>query len=668
LLPLLIVAHLRGLPSTLDGSVAVRPHVGIAGDFGTWTVTYRVGSTGIAQGGGIRVELPDTWHAGDRNSANSLQATDPRRDHFVSATTSRPGVKLETIVEGESKDFLIKQARESVDGRAKRYVFVVRVRVAEGRLRSGDAVSIVYGDTSRGSRGMRASIVATPPEPVLVAVDHAGSGTFQLHPARATIQAISGPPAQLLLYGPADAVVGRPAELRFAVVDANANPVQDFTGDIRLRLVQGAARLSAVSRLGENRGWGVVTFTPTGRGIIRVAASAREDTLTARSNPILVHDRDPESRIFWGDLHSHTHYSWDGVGGGSFDYARHVSALDFYAMTDHTSRPGPLSRDLGPQAWPEYTALTDKHYEPGRFVTLHAYEASFGTPWGHHNVYFRGSPGPLIAPAPSRRAITGGGASADADAVGLPELWKALTAGQALTIPHHTGKFPDDLRWDPQNAELRRNFEIYSAHGLSEAFDPEHPLAFEQSDFTAPSVSVKGPQFAQDVWAQGLMLSTIAASDDHRAQPGKPHWGLAAVRAKGLSREEIFDGLYDRRTYGTTGARILLEFSIDGQPMGRKISATAPPRLEVSAHGTDIIEEVQVLRHSPSTRGFRVIHSIRPDALDFTWANADAGFREDSIYYVRVRQRGQINGRIAMAWSSPIWVQIAQPNTPRTER
>jgi hypothetical protein len=651
-LSLLVVLYLRATPSSFqEGVVTVSPDSGVAGNFGTWTVTYRAGAQGIAEGGGVRVELPDTWHAGDRNSANPLQATNPRRDHYVSARSSRDSVRLETIVEGESDDVLVKSARQSLDGRSERYVWVVRVKITQGTLHSGDTLSVVYGDTSAGSRGMRAAVVATPPEPILVAVDTAGTGRFELHAGPPTIRAKSGPPAQLHLYGPSDVVVGRPSELRLAVVDANANPVADFEGDVRFQIVQGSVQLAEVVRQNLARGWGAVPFTPTSAGILRISASALGGILNARSNPIRVNLKDPERSVYWGDLHSHSQYSWDGVGASSFDYARHVSALDFYALTDHSSMPAADTRGLGPHVWQEYNALTDKHYDPGRFVTFHAYEASFGTPYGHHNVYFRGEPGPLLAPG---------------DSVGLPELWKALTAGNALTVPHHTGKFPGGVRWDVHNPELRRNFEIYSAHGLSEAFDRDHPLAFEQSDFTAPSQSANGPQFAQDAWAHGLVLSTIASSDDHRAQPGRPHWGLAAVRAAGLSREEVFDALYERRTYGTTGARILLEFSVNGQPMGQTATASTSPRLEIAAHGTDIIEEVQVLRYSKSARGFDVIHTMQPEALDFTWASLDPGFREDSIYYVRLRQRGQIGGRIAMAWSSPLWVKFNQLEHQRT--
>ena len=66
-------------------TVTVSPALGVAGHYGTWTVTYTVGPGGIEPGGAIRVQLPDTWHAGERNSANRLQAADPTDDHLEMA-------------------------------------------------------------------------------------------------------------------------------------------------------------------------------------------------------------------------------------------------------------------------------------------------------------------------------------------------------------------------------------------------------------------------------------------------------------------------------------------------------------------------------------------------------------------------------------------------------
>jgi hypothetical protein len=409
-----------------------------------------------------------------------------------------------------------------------------------------------------------------------------------------------------------------------------------------------------------------VPFVPTEAGILRIEGSvvhdsgmrrlrepaspnAEKDTaapgqqgLHAVGNPMKVYETEPKFKIYWGELHSHTHYSWDGVGDDNFRYARYVSGLDFYAMTDHCTPPlGKYTQGLGPHVWKEYTEKTEKYYEPGKFATIHAYECSLGAPYGHHNVFFRSAPGPLLA---------------EGD-VTLPELWGALRAAEALTIPHHTGKMPNPIYWYPHNDEIDRNIEIYSAHGLSEAYDPSGPLSFEHSDFTDPSVSVHGPQCVQDAWMQGLWLSTVAATDDHRAHPGQPHYGRAAVRATGLSREEIFDGLYHRRSYGTTGVKILLDFAINGEPMGAKVALTGAPRLEIGAHGTAPIDVIEVLRHSKSEAGFHVLFTFHPGHTDFEWAGADTTFREASIYYVRLREAGLVRNRVAMAWSSPIWVE-----------
>ena len=129
------------------------------------------------------------------------------------------------------------------------------------------------------------------------------------------------------------------------------------------------------------------------------------------------------------------------------------------------------------------------------------------------------------------------------------------------------------------------------------------------------------------------------------------------MTAPALTREAIFDALYQRRTYGTTGARILLDFRVNEEPMGGETTVDGPPRLRLEAHGTDSIESVEILRYSEHDGGFRIIYELHPDALDFEWFGTDDGFREDSIDYLRLRQRGTIRGRIVMAWSSPIWVK-----------
>ena len=101
----------------------------------------------------------------------------------------------------------------------------------------------------------------------------------------------------------------------------------------------------------------------------------------------------------------------------------------------------------------------------------------------------------------------------------------------------------------------------------------------------------------------------------------------------------------------------MLDFRVNDEPMGGETRTNDAPRLQVTAHGTDRIQLVEVLRYSEPGGEFRVIFDLHPDALDVEWSSTDEGFLDEAVYYVRLTQRGHIRGRIVMAWSSPIWVR-----------
>jgi len=629
---------------TSEGSAVVVPDEGIAGQYGTWTVTYTVGKSGIQTGGGIRVQLPDSFNAGPRNSANPLQATDPAGEHYVRAVCSCPDVILKTTAEAQTDGLLVKHSKVSLDGRYARNVFVVRTVLEKGMLQEGDTISVIYGDRSGGGAGLPAGTISSSPKPILIAVDSTGKSRFRELENLPTISCRPGSAVYILFHLPSQAVVGQPIRGLVSLMDSQFNPVEHVS---RIDLSPGTGEADFPKQVTIPPKTGYVEFeiVPRAAGVLRInARTAREELLTT-SNPARVTIEPPRENIYWGDIHSHTHYSWDGVGDDQFNFARYTTGLDFYAMTDHSMTPTEqgYTRGLSDYCWPEYTALNEKFNVPGRFVTIQAYECSLGTPYGHHNVYFRDKPGALMDSRDST----------------LPSLWEALEAGNALTIPHHTGKMPKDITFVDNNAEFRRNIEIYSSHGLSEVYNPKHPLAFENSLFTGDSQSVKTPSYVQNAWMMGLMFSTIASSDDHRAHPGLPHHGLAAVRASQLTRNDVFQGLYDRHTYGTTGAKIILDFTLNGAEMGETVELQGPPVLKVGVIGTDLIDSVEILSYYPIQGApfFNVIHTWRPDGMEFEGEYTDPHGKPGWIYYVRATQKYKILDRLVMAWSSPIWTK-----------
>jgi hypothetical protein len=647
LVPITVPAKPEVLPETTrSGRVKVEPSTGIAGEYGTWTVTYSAAET-IKEGGGIRVQLPEAWHAGLRNSANRLQATAPSEPNYISARCSNSNVVLQTTVEFENPAVLVKTVKPSnMSHRMGYYVFIVRVVVLKGEIKEGETLSVIYGDPSRGSKGMRAAIITGHVEPIIVALDFEGRGQFRIHAERPALVAQPGNATELLVHARSDATVGEPSPLKLAFLDRFGNPATTFEGDVALIVTRGKAEAPAKVHIEKGRGWAETNFTPQEPGLLRIQASESTRKLSAQSNPVDVHQTHPQDQIYWGDLHSHTRYSGsDGVGHpeDAYEYAQHISGLDFYAMTDHSGPVEPIYSRLTSKEWPEYCGLAEKHYLPNQFVTLHAYECSFYAPYGHHNVFFRGEPGPLLDP----------------ETVTLPELWKALKAGETLTIPHHTLKMPEPIDWTiAHNSDFQRNIEIYSGHGSSEEYDPTEPLAYEQSLFTNPSQTTKTGMSAQKAWIQNHQLSTIASSDDHRGHPGQPQYGIAAVRASALTRDAIFDGLYKKQTYGTTGVRILLDFSVNNIAMGGHATVKKKAPIHARAVGTDIIERIEVLRHTENQPGFQIIRQASPADEIVTLDFEDHPPGASAIYYVRVWQRALVRERLGMAWSSPIWVKL----------
>ena len=85
--------------------------------------------------------------------------------------------------------------------------------------------------------------------------------------------------------------------------------------------------------------------------------------------------------------------------------------------------------------------------------------------------------------------------------------------------------------------------------------------------------------FVRQYLSHGHRVGLIAASDDHLSHPGysapnrnslAQRGGLGAVMAPERSRDAIFDAMKQRRTYATTGDRIILDVNVNGTPMGQE--------------------------------------------------------------------------------------------------
>jgi hypothetical protein len=198
--------------------------------------------------------------------------------------------------------------------------------------------------------------------------------------------------------------------------------------------------------------------------------------------------------------------------------------------------------------------------------------------------------------------------------------------------------------------------EIYSSWGSYESRS-DNPLNSKKQPLN---------QSAQYIWSRGALLGITAAGDSHLGYPGRslPYSdryhcqcfkaGICGVYAEKLTRETLWDAIYNRHCYGTTGERIILRFELNGNRMGSVLeySETAVGltnrKIKVFVAGTDLIRRVDVMKNNCLL--YR--HCPESDSADFVFEDKPHEKPDTrDWYYVRVFQA---DGNAA--WSSPVWV------------
>ena len=362
--------------------------------------------------------------------------------------------------------------------------------------------------------------------------------------------------------------------------------------------------------------------------------------------------------VYFGDIHTHSGQSDDQFGTcgtGTVDenyrYARDVSNLDFYALTEHDWQTGPAH-------WETLMHKVEAYNAPDRFATIPAFEWT-SLVYGHRNVYYADAAQPYFLAW--QEAMAGGSRQPMAPGVDSPaDLWRKLDALNtfAITIPHHPSASSHPLTWEYFNPTYDRLVELYSSWGSSEFFE-NRAKGFGADRY--PHL------FVRPALDAGLRFGFCASSDGHDGNPGNAqspdykhhhlyHYrgsGLTAVLAPDLSRRSVLDALHDRRCYATTGEPILLDVALSGHLMGRELRANQVgrrPVVRASVTGTTQLQRVEVIKNGKVVSRHECYEDDFSRA-EVAWEDPHFDRTRSNYYYVKVLQKDE-----EMAWSSPVFV------------
>lgn len=604
-----------------------------AGAYSTFTLTYAAGPSGIASGGSIRFGTPNTgWGRPYLPESRYWYTHGPveylRKNARIDVKSAVP-VSCDTWVDK-------KMMRYDPPGGHWRWWMVVRL--SQGMLDEGDVVTFTYGDTRGGEPGAQVQKFPERGVDFTLLVDPGGNGEF-VHPVGSphVLDVTAGPPEVLKVTVPSIVRAGETHTARIAQLDNAHNRANDAFLSIVLRSdaeVIGGKPTKLV--IPDNSGGIDVDFTPgDDQSMLRFEAKGElpgpGPRIWAESNPAVVRSPAQADKLFWGDLHSQSIFhgpgAWSvGTPAECYEYAREVAHLDFLAVTDDTT----CLRD----AWFDTQQAARDAYEPGRFVSVKAFEWCSKI-YGHRNVYYRTDAPEDIYPESVFR-----GSSED--------FFSYFRDKDVIMVPHHTLVWTDWRNHDPLLEPL---VEIYSCWGSSESV---------QSTLWDKSRKTDGG--AQAALALGYRLGFVGGTDTHAGTPGKslasserfafhPYkGGLTGLYAPELTRDSIFEAMKKRRTYATTGVRIILNFSVDGASMGsisQKGDSSKGHLVNAEIYGSDRVRTVELLRNNDVID----IRHYREDNVVYQWETPAVD--GDEQFYLRVTQS---DGNIA--WSSPVWCDV----------
>lgn len=525
-----------------------------AGEVSSWTFTFTAGKYGIDEGGSFRI----AWR-----SVSDWEA--PQFDN-------PKGFAYTTAVTDGDADISCSYASY-----IRPFGNSILFQVRNGFLKEGDVVTIVLGDRSKGGPGMRAQSFCEREHEFRFLIDPCGTGRYEELPGRPVVQIVAGRAHEIQAVIPGTVRVGEPFDCVVRSLDEFGNPTSLLEEKIRLNIpeFEGSSIPDEVSLTKDCQGSvRILGLEVYEEGHFHVEIHTEDGMFAAVSNASCA-VKEPEYRLYWGDMHAQTSYT---VGTGNLDdyysFAREKAALDFTGWQGNDFEVDDIK-------WDSVREKTKQYNEENKFLVFLGYEWSGITPLGgDNNVFFKDDNEHFY---PSSNWTANENVDPGRNASPVSELWDIFSGrDDVMLIPHIGGRYGNLDFFNPAFSSV---IEIHSHHGTFE-------------------------WFAMEAMKRRMKVGFIATSDDHTCRPGLSYplsgngksassafdvaSGFTGVFAKDLTKESVWEAIRSRRCYASSFDRIYMNVLVNGHRMGEEFDSREELVLCLDASGTYPLDNVKI--------------------------------------------------------------------------